>query len=123
MSTGARSEQNAEYFQAIVPKRSWYINFTGTAMQGPAFYSATDPAAPNSLQLTGTTVISLIATEDCYVLIGANPVVVAPTQSGVAVNGFFLPAGIQEYIGVVPGQLLSVISIGTSGTLYVNEGA
>jgi len=62
----------------------------------------------------GTTVVRLCATQDCYVLFGANPTAAASTSA-------LLPAGSVEYVEIVGGQKIAAIKVATAGILNIIE--
>ena len=108
MSTGAKSELNAEYFQAINPGTSWMLAFT------------------NASQVIGpfgadTTLISIFPEQDCWVLAGDASAVAVPLSTGQNGRSKFCPGGIQDFIGVKPGQYLAVIRDTVSGNVHVCE--
>ena len=107
MSTGARSDKNAPYFQALVPATTHVRSFTATSAQTAAVSAA-------------TTLVSVFATQDCWILTGADPTAVVVTD-GATGTSMFLPGGIKDFIGIEPGHKIAVVRSGTSGILYVTE--
>lgn len=89
-------------FQCIVPGVSQTIALTSSSVQSSAFAAT-------------TSIIRLFATKDCFLIFGANP---TATTAGV-----FIPGGIIQFLGVVPGQKLAAIESIADGSLYVTEGA
>ncbi len=94
--------QNGESIPAVRWGSPQTVAFTGTAAASSAVGSE-------------TTVVRLHATEDCFVLVGADP-------TASSSNGVFLPKGMIDVWGITPGHKLSVIRASTSGTLYIAEG-
>lgn len=90
-------------WQAITQGAVQPITYTGTAGLSAAVG-------------VSTTLVRLVSSSDCFVLIGAAPVA---TSS----NGSLLPAGVVEYFGITPGQKVSVVQSSASGTLNITEGA
>lgn len=122
MSTGAKSDNNAQYFQAVVPKRSQYIDFTGTSKQSlPVFSEASTGNSGSAAAVKGTTLVSLYCTEDCWVLAGTNPVAVNPGAELTITASKFVVAGIVDFIGVNPGDIIAVIRDAASGRLHIGE--
>ena len=115
MSTGARSVKNANYFQCIVPGSHQIVNFTNVSAQSLAF-----DGTPGG---EGTTILRLLATQDCHVYAGTNPTVVVPASAGVKYSGMFVKANVTTYMGVEPGQKLAVIRDTADGVLHITEGA
>jgi hypothetical protein len=107
MSTGAKSDLNADYFQAINPGTSWKLDFTNTSAQIGPFDD-------------DTSLISIFPTQDCWVLAGSNPTAV-PISSGSSGTSKFCPGGIQDFIGVKPGQKLAIIRDTVNGSVHVCE--
>lgn len=123
MSTPAVSENNLQYFQALTPRRGQYIDFSNSSEQSAAFYSAPDTDTKGAAAADkGTTIISLIADEDCWVSVGESPTAEKPAAEKTIVNSVFLPAGIKEFYGVKPGWKLAVIRDSADGQLYIEEG-
>ena len=121
MSTPAVSDNNAAFFQALVPGlpsaqlHSWK-SFTGTAS-----YTANLEA--------GTTLLGVFATQDCWLRLvesTSSDVATIPAE-GAKSSTFFLPGGIKDFIGIPrkDGVLykISVVRNASSGTLYLSEGA
>ena len=83
-------------------------------------------AAPQQRTFTGTSaqsaalsascsVVRLFATQDCFILFGANPTALTTSH--------FLPAGVVEYFGCAGGDKIAAIQSSVAGTLYISEGA
>lgn len=123
MSTGAVSDKNAQFFQALVPAdaeetaaRNHFKNFTATSS-----YSANLEAA--------TTIVGLFATTDCwcrFIPSTSSNVAAVPAES-VKTNSFFVPGGIAAFFGVPrkDGVLykVAVVRNSANGVLYLAEGA
>lgn len=62
-----------------------------------------------------STMLRIFCTADCYVAIG--PSAVATTASA------YMPAGVVDYVGMLPGDSISVLQVSSSGTCYVTAGA
>ena len=60
-----------------------------------------------------TRVLRIVATENCYYKVGANPTATA--------SDIYLPAGTVEYIAVAPGEKISAIREANDGTLNITE--
>jgi hypothetical protein len=121
MSTPVQADFHGEYFQAIAPRRGQYIDFTNSSEQSAAFYYENDSRSGSAAEVKGTTLISVIADQDCWIAIGSNPTAEKPASEKTVVNSIFLPAGIQEYYGVKPGWKLAVIRHTDDGSIYINE--
>lgn len=78
---------------------------------------AFDASAQSAALGTNTSVVRLLCTQDCFVLIGQNPTALT--------NGtcMFLPAGIVEHVAVGGGLKIAAIKSSTAGNLYITEGA
>lgn len=112
MSTGAPSQFNAAYFQAIVPGNAWAVTIGSGATKAQVPFAAT------------TTLIRLAPSSDCHVAFGVNPVAVVPSAGGAVVsNQVICRGGGVYYVGVTPGQYLSVIEDSGAGVLHVTEGS
>lgn len=123
MSTGAVSDKNAQYFQALVPadaeeakQLNHFKNFTNSSS-----YTATLEAE--------TTLVSLFATQDCwcrFVPSTESDTAAAPSES-VKTNCFFVPGGIAAFFGVPRKEdvryKIAVVRDSANGILYVAEGA
>lgn len=118
MSTGAESEFNAPYFQAVKPGKSFYVNITNSSVQSPEFEQRPD-ATNEDLTVDNTTLISVFATQDCWVSLGTNPTAAAGSTSKG--NSMFLPGGIKDFLGVKPGWKIAVVRDTTDGLLHINE--
>lgn len=79
---------------------------------GPAQNVSFNTTSASSLQLN-TNVVRLSATQACYIAVGATPT--ATTSST------YLPAGVVEYIRVIPGQRIAAIQATTAGILNITE--
>lgn len=73
--------------------------------------SFTATSAQSSAAAAGIRAVRLVATQDCYYLIGINPT--ATTSSA------FLPANVVEYKPVFDGEKVAVLREDTDGTLNV----
>lgn len=117
MSTPANSEYKDEGFQAIIPGATEVIAFTNSASQSRAF---SQRGANDAFNVDNCTLIRLFATQDCWIAFGSNPTA-AVVSSGAKENMYHLPGGFLDFIGVTPGQKLSVIRDTANGTLYITE--
>ena len=108
MSTGARSDLNQTYFQAMVALKSWKLDFTNTSAELGPFAST-------------TTLISIFPTQDCWVKIGSGSQTAAAISSGASGTSVFCPGGIQNFLGCDPGDRLAVVRDGTNGSIHVCE--
>lgn len=88
-------------FQCLFPGTSQQVTVTGTSAQSAAFEST-------------TRVIRVFATVDMYIKMGSNPT--------AAVTDCFVPGGVIQYFGVIPGEKLAAIRSSSSGTLHITEG-
>lgn len=121
MSKAATSEFNAPAFQALTPGKCHQVAFTtGAAAQSLAFEER-PPASQDDLSLPQTTLLQLWATQDCWIVLGDNPTAVA--GGAAKTDSWMLRGGFYCFIGVVPGQKLSVIGATSNGTLDIVEGA
>lgn len=68
-------------------------------------------AAPS--QAVNAPLVRLVATEDCYYKIGSSP------TAANAAGSVFLPGGINWAETITPGHVISAISAGTDGSLFV----
>lgn len=120
MSGGARNNSNhATPFQAIIPGSMMSMNFTAAASQSAAF-----DGAGAGQESGGTTILRLIATQDCFVAVGLNPTALAPTPGGAKVPAqVLIKANTLSYVGVEPKWKLSVVEVAADGVLYITEGA
>ena len=103
MSSTAITSRHNGNFQALVPYRSQKISVSGTSAQS------------NALQ-SGTTLVRIFCTTDAWLAFGSNPTAVA--NDGLS---YFLPAGIQDFIGVTGSTKIAVIQDSTSGSLHITE--
>lgn len=90
-------------FDAIYP--------TGTS-QKVAFDSSTQSSA----FAANTTLIRVIATQDCHLKFGTSPTALT---DGTCV---FLKAGLPEYFGVIGLQKVAAIKDSAAGSLFITEG-
>ena len=74
--------------------------------------SGTSAAVTNAFG-TGTTIIRLVSTTDCYLKFGATPTAVS--------TDMLLPANVVEYFGATPGVKIAALQRSTAGTLFVTE--
>lgn len=88
------------------------VSFTGTS---------------SNVQLTsGTTLIQIFASEDCWIKLGSSSVSAAAVSAGSSGDSTFIPGGIVDFYVVdlvKTGAYLAVIRNSSSGTLYIKEGA
>lgn len=116
MSTPAASDRNSPYFQAVVPGLSQVLAYTNSAADTLNF-------------VAGTTLISLFSTTDCWVLLKESDSTDNATaiSSGASGTSFFLPGGIQGFVGLpFKRDVLykaSVVRNTANGTLYITEAA
>lgn len=116
MSTPAVSDRNSPYFQAVVPGVSQALAYTNTAADTITFQQ-------------GTTLISIFSTTDCWVLIkeSTSSDVAAVISSGASGSSFFLPGGIQAFVGLpFKRDVLykaSIIRNAADGTAHITEAA
>lgn len=108
MSTGARSDLNQQYFQAIQPGTSWKLDFTNTSQQVGPFGE-------------DTTLVSVFPTQDCWIKTGQGSPTAAAISSGASGTSKFFAGGIQDFIGVNPGDRLAVIRDTVNGSVHVCE--
>lgn len=96
----AKTEAN-DIFPAIYKGTCQTISFTGSSQASNA---------------TGAfvTIVRVFATKDCFLNFGS-----APTAAS---TDMFLPAGIIEYFGMIPGEKIAAIRSSDNGTLYITEG-
>lgn len=97
-STIIRDNSFQAMFQGVVSN----VSYTATAGQSATFGA-------------NTSLIRIVATSDCYYLIGANP-------TATTANGSFLPLGVIEFPAVLPGQKISVLQSSASGSLNITQG-
>lgn len=83
--------------------QSDYVAYTASAAQSSAFTANCHE-------------IRIVATTACHINIGVNPTAAATDD-----NGFYLPAGVVEYLHVAPGQVLSVVRDTADGVLSIAE--
>lgn len=77
------------------------LTFTGTSAQS-AVVGAT------------TRIVRLVATQACFVSIGASPTAVANTS-------IYLPANTVQYVSITGGHRVAAIQATTTGSLYITE--
>lgn len=108
MSSGQRSTKalgnGMQTFETIMPGTSQKLAISASSVQSA-------PVGPN------TTVLRLFATNDCYILIGSNPTALADGTC------MFIPGGIVDFCGILPGQILAVIQFAQNGYFFMTEGA
>lgn len=90
-------------FEAIRPGTSQSLSFNGVSAQS------------NAVGIH-TSIVRLFATQDCFIRVGENPTAVGGTS-------MFVPAGIIDFIGVLPGDKIAAIRSVSDGVLYITEGA
>ena len=93
-----RTDDNGNPVQVLKPISTEKLSISGSAASGAALAST-------------TTVLRLIATLDCYYSLDGTA-----TTSSV-----YLPAGTIEYIGVENADTLSVITGGSTGSMFITE--
>ncbi len=97
----ARSFNLSETIQALAPGTTQTVS------------TASSSAATSNAFASGTTVVRIIATEDCHIVFAASPT--ATTSST------FIGAKQAEYFKVDAGQKCAGIRSSTDGTLFVTE--
>ncbi len=95
----------------LIPQASISVTLNYGSGQNVSF---TD-ASVQSAAIIGTHA-RIVATEDCYYCVGADPVAVISGASAL------LPAGVCEVIQLTSGQKIAAIRVSTSGTLNVIPG-
>jgi len=116
MSTPAVSDRNSPYFQAVVPGLSQVLAYTNSAADTLAFAQ-------------GTTLISIFCTTDCWVLLkeSTSSDNAAAISSGSSGTSFFVPGGIQAFVGLpFKRDVLykaSIVRNTANGTAYITEAA
>jgi hypothetical protein len=104
MSIAARADGfMVDMFQCISPGTSYSVAVGAVSAQG-------------NLPQEGVTIVRLFSTVDCFIAFGTNP-------TAVAGSSMFLPGGIVEYFEIRSNEKFAVIQNGSTGTLYVTEGA
>jgi len=93
--------QNNNTFQTLYPSSPQKLTVTSSSTQSAAFGES-------------VSVVRLFSTKDCYVKFGSTP---TATSSDI-----FLPGGIIQFFGVVPGEKLAVIRDTADGVLHILEG-
>ncbi len=93
-----------ETFETIIPGVSQKLAISASSVQSAAFGAS-------------TTVLRLFATNDCYILLGSDPTALADGTC------MFVPGGIVDFVGVLPGAKLAVIQFSQNGYLFITEGA
>lgn len=93
------------------PIRSGSAISLGDAFQAIDF----DTSAQSSAFGQYTRMIRIVASQPCLIEIGDDPVVIAA--------GFCIPAWVERYIPVQPGQRVAAakVSGGSAGVLYIGE--
>lgn len=104
MTKEANASRPDQLFQAIFLGTTQKVTTSGTTAQSSAFG-------------TSTTLIRVIATQDCFIVTGTSPTAVADGTCAL------LPAGIPEYFGVNSGDKIAAIQSSAGGSLYITEGA
>jgi hypothetical protein len=118
-----RNDGHGQAVQAARPYSSQTIAIGAGSVACNAFQTGTDGRysvyTPVGVPLTApnnTRHIRVVATSDCWISFGANPVAVA-----AASNAILLPAGIPEYFWVVPGERIACIQATAAGSLNIAE--
>ncbi len=70
-------------------------------------------SAAGSAVASTTRIVRLYSTTNCHVRFGSAPTAVTTDT--------FLPAGVPEYFGINPGEIIAVIRNSADGTLYITE--
>lgn len=96
------SDDNGQLMPVVRFGAAQVLAYTGTSAQSTALSA-------------DASVIRIVSTTDCHVLIGDNPT--ATTTST------FLPAGLVEYVGCKGGNKVAAIqkSGGTAGSLFITD--
>lgn len=103
-STTGVPSGNTPVFENIIPGVSQVVAIGATSTRSTAFQPT-------------TTIIRMVANQDCFVALGAAPTALADGTCMV------VQGGAETYIGVTPGQKLAVIQSTAGGSLYITEGA
>ena len=96
-------DTNSNVIQAMKQGTVQNVTYTGTAGLSSAFNGA-------------TTLIRLCSDQDCFYLIASSP-------TATTSNGSRLPAGVVDFVPVLPGQKISVVQSTAGGTLNITEGS
>jgi len=122
-----RDDGHGNSVQAARPYSSQTLAIGGSSVACNAFQTAT-PGRYTAMAGSGTAVgtpftapnntrhIRVVATSDCWISFGTNPVAVVGASSAI-----LLPAGVPEYFWVVPGERLAVIQATGGGSLNIAE--
>ena len=105
MSVTVKTKNNIGFFPTIYTGSSQLLALASTST------ITTNPVGPN------TEIVMLYSDTNCWVRFGSSALV----NDGIS---FFMPSGIDRFMGIVPGQKVSAIcaSSFTSGNFYVTEG-
>lgn len=110
MSTGASSQANESYFQAIRPGKSQRILTTGSSQQSNVLQ--TNPR---------TTLISFFSTQDCWIIVGESGATTAAVNDG---KSMFVAGGIRDFLGIeetLHNPVIAVIQDATAGYFHFVE--
>lgn len=88
----------------VIPAGTW-----GTAQNRTTSSSSAQSTAVGAT----TTLVRLVATEDCYVLFGEDPTAVAGNS--------LITAGVPEVVPITPGHKIAAIRRTTDGILNITE--
>jgi hypothetical protein len=118
-----RNDGHGQAVQAARPYSSQTIAIGAASVVCNAFqtavngrYSVYTPVGVPITAPNATSHIRVVATADCWISFGANPVAVVAASSAI-----LLPAGVPEYFWVLPGERLAVIQAGGAGSLNIAE--
>jgi hypothetical protein len=106
MATTLHTDANKRNVQVLMPGQTIVLTFATSSV-------------PTTTAITNSTVVRLIATEDCHVKFGATPIATA--------EDMFMPANVPEYFELgdvgdsVLVQNIAVIQDSTGGLLYITE--
>lgn len=81
--------------------------------KNPQKVAISGSSAQSSAVSSTTNCVRLCADTDCFVAIGSNPTATS--------SSFYLPAKVPQVLGCSPSDKVAVI--GTTGNLYISEGA
>ncbi len=104
MSTPAKSDNHANYFQAFVPGKSQKLTVAASSAKSAAFQDT-------------TSIVRVFSQQDCWIRFGTNPT--AAANDG---DSTFHPGGTFDYYGVTAGDKLACILDSVGGDLHITEG-
>lgn len=100
MSRLVSGDHDKHFPAPYLKNESQKISFNGTSAQSSAFGS-------------GTTLVRCYSAVACYIARGVNPTASATT--------IYWPAGLLDYVGVLPGEKIAVIQESSAGTFHISE--